>query len=1198
MIKQAFLTRDEIKALQAQEAASTKEQKRTAEQIDAIYSSGTNILVSASAGSGKTFVMVQRILDQIQRGISIKELFISTFTVKAAGELKERLESELGKALQASDDPELKQHLACQIADVATSDIGTMDSFTQKVLTRYGYLLGLAPQFRILQNASEQRLLQNEVFQTVFDRYYQGENQEAFVQMVKNFTGQRKNLTLFKEQVYQIYDFLQSTSDPEKWLEEHFLKGYEETDFEQVEATLMESIQQALYEAESFFAFHLSNEGQAFGKAKYLEAVQEVLDQIGSLTERPNKAQLTSVLKAVVAISRASNGGALTNRARKEELKDLVTDYNQDKNLHINRLRDLENQLYQLEYHQTFHQEEGPMLSLLRDFIRDFARAYLERKIQEKAYEFGDISHFAIQILEQFPEVRQAFQERYHEVMVDEYQDTNHTQERMLDLLSNGHNRFMVGDIKQSIYRFRQADPQIFNDKFKAYQEEGAKGRLILLKENFRSHVEVLDATNDVFRHLMDEEVGEIDYNQTHYLVAGSDKQRMALPQHRAEFLLYDGSQDQEEKTEDEEASLGVETISKGEILLVIKEILRLHRVEKVPFKEITLLTATRTRNDAILEAFDQYRIPIVADSGQAHYLESLEVMVMLDTLRTINNPLHDYPLVALMKSPMFDFDEDELARIALQTLPEQKKVAFYHKVQLALEKTTEHANLMDAKLLAKIENFLKVLSAWRAAAKTHSLYDLLWKIYEDRYYYDYVGALPNGAQRQANLYALTLRANDYEKASFKGLSRFIAMIDKVIENEHDLASVPLAAPKDAVQLMTVHKSKGLEFKYVFILNMDKAFNRKDQSGPIILSRQKGIGFKYIANLPVETENPAAPESIRLRLLYVAMTRAELKLYLVGKGREDKLRDTDWGSSRNGKLDPEKRKEWTSYQDWLFAIQDVFAKNTLAYDTRFVTDEDLTPDQLEPLEKEKDSRLDQLKDVRQSEDIRRALDILENVDRLNQLYAPAIHLPSVRTPSQIKKFYEPVMDANGVQIMDAKLVAPEFELPTFGQEKAVTGAQVGSAVHELMQRVPLEEEITLDTLRQALEQVQAEPAVKARIKLEAILAFYETPLGILLQREAPRVHREAPFAMLKKDPASGEDFVVRGILDGYIVLEDRILLFDYKTDHYKFPNQLVERYRDQLDLYAEALRRSYGQEQVEKYLVLLGGPHLEVVKVE
>ena len=1215
-----FLSPVQIQDLQIQEAQSDKEQKRTPEQIEAIYSSGTNILVSASAGSGKTFVMVQRILDQLHRGISIQQLFISTFTVKAATELKERLEKELEKSLKASQDEELKHHLAQQIAELPTSDIGTMDAFTQRLVSIYGYLLGLSPTFRILQSASEQYLLKNDCFEQVFERFYEEQGTDRlFSRLVKNFTGKGKSLAGFKDQVYALIDFLQSTADPQAWPEESFLKGYQDLDYDEALDQLAQEVKEQLFELESFFTFHLANEGQAFSGAKYQENVTAIQDLIASLNEQSSQEAIFEVLERVVLISRASGGRSLTITTRKEDLKELATAFNDERKERIEALRAAASQHYQLTYQIRFKDEPLPLLVLLRDFVQAFSTAYLERKKQENAFEFGDISHFAIQILEEFPHIRSLYQERYHEVMVDEYQDTNHTQERMLDLLSNGHNRFMVGDIKQSIYRFRQADPQIFNDKFKAYQEEGAKGRLILLKENFRSHVEVLDATNDVFRHLMDEEVGEIDYNQTHYLVAGSDKQRMALPQHRAEFLLYDGSQDQEEKAEDEEVASGLETVSKGEILLVIKEILRLHRVEKVAFKDITLLTATRTRNDAILEAFDQYQIPIVADSGQAHYLESLEVMVMLDTLRTINNPLHDYPLVALMKSPMFDFDEDELARISLQTLPEQKQMAFYHKVQLALEKTAEHANLIDAKLSAKIENFLKVLSTWRTAAKTSSLYDLLWKIYEDRYYYDYVGALPNGAQRQANLYALTLRANDYEKASFKGLSRFIAMIDKVIENEHDLASVPLAAPKDAVQLMTVHKSKGLEFKYVFILNMDKAFNRKDQSGPIILSRQKGIGFKYVASLPVETENPAAPETIRLqietpcyqrnveetklatiseqmRLLYVAMTRAELKLYLVGKGREDKLRDTDWGTSRNGKLDPEKRKEWTSYQDWLFAIQDVFTKNTLAYDTRFVTDEDLTPDQLEPLEK--DSRLDQLKDVRQSEDIRRALDILENVDRLNQLYAPAIHLPSVRTPSQIKKFYEPVMDANGVQIMDAKTVTPEFELPTFGQEKAVTGAQVGSAIHELMQRVPLKEEITLDTLRQALEQVQAEPAVKARIKLEAILAFYETPLGTLLQKEASRVRREAPFAMLKKDPASGEDFVVRGILDGYLVLEDRILLFDYKTDHYKVPSQLVERYRDQLDLYAEALRRSYGKEQVEKYLVLLGGPHLEVVKVE
>ena len=223
MIKQAFLTREEIKALQAQEAASSKEQKRTPEQIDAIYSSGTNILVSASAGSGKTFVMVQRILDQIQRGISIQELFISTFTVKAAGELKERLESELGKALQASDNPELKQHLARQIADVATSDIGTMDSFTQKFLGKHGYLIDIAPNFRILQNESEQLILKNEVFHHLFEQHYQGKEKEAFSHLLKNFAGRGKDERGLRQQVYKIYDFLQSTSNPQNWLKD-FLK--------------------------------------------------------------------------------------------------------------------------------------------------------------------------------------------------------------------------------------------------------------------------------------------------------------------------------------------------------------------------------------------------------------------------------------------------------------------------------------------------------------------------------------------------------------------------------------------------------------------------------------------------------------------------------------------------------------------------------------------------------------------------------------------------------------------------------------------------------------------------------------------------------------------------------------------------------------------------------------------------------------
>ena len=1214
MRKIPFLSSADIQQLQHDEVASNKEQKRTAEQIEAIYSSGQNILVSASAGSGKTFVMVQRIIDQLLRGVSIQELFISTFTVKAAGELKERLEKELSKQLKESSDEELKQHLAQQLAAIATADIGTMDSFTQKVLNKYGYLLGLAPNFRILQSASEQTMLQNEVFQQLFEQYYVGDKKEIFEKLVKNFTGTKKNISGFRKQVYAIYRFLQSTSNPEHWLNEVFLTGYENTDFEMERDKLSQQVKVSLFDLEDYFRFHLDYEGQEFSGAKYQENVLIALDLLSSLHEVSSSQDYFRVLRELVRLSRASGGKAFAISTRKEKLKELASAFNLERKGKIEHLRTLEASIYQFEFLEKYQDDSLPLLYLLRDFMRDFTQAYLDRKKLENAFEFGDISHFAIQILEEFPEVRSFYQERYHEVMVDEYQDTNHTQERMLELLSNGHNRFMVGDIKQSIYRFRQADPQIFSEKFKRYQEDPSKGKLIVLKENFRSHIEVLEATNDVFKRLMDEQVGEINYDETHYLVAGNPDKALPNPQNRAEVLLYDDSVAVEEVDE---------SISVGEVTLVIKEIIRLHQEKAVAFKDITLLTASRTRNDMILAEFAKHHIPLVPDGREDNYLQSVEVMVMLDTLRTINNPLNDYALTALLKSPMFDFGEDELARIALQKRHEKSQENLYEKLENALASQGLHQDLILPDLKRKLQLFQKTLLEWRTFAKTHSLYELIWKIYQDRLYYDYVGALPNGAQRQANLYALSLRANDYEKSSFKGLSRFIGMINKILENQHDLASVPFAAPQDAVRLMTVHKSKGLEFKYVFLLNIDKAFNRQDTSSNIILSRKNGIGIKYIADVELEKskgmlthvrlsmdtlpyqknleEIRLASLSEQMRLLYVAMTRAETKLYLIGKGSQEKLEKRNWGQAEHGRLPLALRSLLSSFQDWMYAIWTVFSDDHLAFDVRFVRDEDLTSDKVGKIIQESPFDVDNLADNRQSDDIVRALEVLENVDRLNRQYAAAIELPSVRTPSQIKKLYEPVMESDGVEIMDKKIEISQlqtFVFPDFTKKSSVTGAQVGSAVHELMQKIPLDKKPDRNIIKTTLQQVQAEAAVKEKIDLDKIVAFFESSLGKIMQEYKNNLHREAPFAMLKKDKVSGQDFVVRGILDGYLLLEDKIVLFDYKTDKFRHAQDLVERYRPQLSLYTEALSRSYGISQVEKYLILLGGSDLQVVKVE
>ena len=1209
-----FLSQEEIKELQIAEAQSNKKPKKTAEQIQAIYSSGQNILVSASAGSGKTFVMAERILDQLARGVEIRQLFISTFTVKAATELKERLEKKISQQIQETQDVELKKHLGKQLADLPNAAIGTMDSFTQKFLAKHGYLLDLAPNFRILQNESEQLLLKNEVFRQVFESHYQDKDKDNFSRLVKNFAGRSKDARGLRKQVYMIYDFLQSTSNPQAWLEESFLKGFEKADFTVAKENIVDDIKEKLWDLESFFRYHLDNDAKEFGKAAYLEAVQQVLDEIGALTPESNFNQCQEVLDRIVN----NIGNGLVNRNRNADLKILREAYNEERKAKFKKLNSLQNEITLLKFQEKYHQESWDLAKTFQVFMRDFVAAYRKCKREENAFEFADISHYTIEILENFPQVRQEYQERFHEVMVDEYQDTNHIQERMLELLSNGHNRFMVGDIKQSIYRFRQADPQIFNEKFHRFAQDDKEGQLILLKENFRSSSEVLDATNDVFKHLMDEEVGEISYDGMHQLVFGNTDIQ-SNPENKAEVLLYDKDDDSDS---DDEEELVTNKLT-GEMRMVLKEIIHLHNDKGVPFKDMALLTASRSRNDQVLLALSEYGIPVKTDGAQANYLQSLEVQVMLDTLRVIHNPLQDFALVALMKSPMFSFDEDELARLALQKSEDKVQENFYEKLVNAQAKTSLHKDLIKSELHKKLEFFMETVHLWRLYSKTHSLYDLIWKIYSDRFYYDYVGALPNGQARQANLYALALRADQFEKSNYKGLSRFIRMIDQVLEAQHNLANVAVAPPKDAVELMSIHKSKGLEFPYVFILNIDQQFNKKDTKSEVILSRKNGLGLKYVARVATNAKEEYIPSTIKLsipsltytqneeelqlasyselmRLLYVAMTRAEKKLYLVGKGLREKLESKEYPTNGKGLLTRETRLDAQNFQDWIWAIYQAFSKEDLHFSVRFEGEEDLTKEAIGELEHK--SQLQDLSqaDNRQSDTIREALQMLKEVEVYNEIHRAAINLPSVQTPSQIKKFYEPVMDMEGVVVAGQskpKETTVQFELPDFSKTEKVTGAEIGSATHELMQRINLDKEPTLETLTEALEQVHANSAVKDKVNLNKILSFFDTALGQEILKNQDKLYREQPFSMLKRDDKSQEDFVVRGILDGYLVYEDKIVLFDYKTDHYEYPGQLIERYRGQLSLYAEALSRSYQIDRVEKYLILLGKDIVEVVEV-
>lgn len=1203
-----FLTAEAISSLQQKEAQSSKAQKRTPEQIEAIYSYGNNILVSASAGSGKTFVMVERIIDKILRGITVDRLFISTFTVKAAGELKERLEKKISQALQKATDNDLKTYLNEQLLALQTADIGTMDAFTQKLVNQYGYTLGISPTFRIMTDKSEQDLVKNDVFADLFADYMTGQNQDSFRKLVRNFSGNRKDSSAFRGIVYKIYDFSQATDNPKKWLAEVFLKGARTyTDFSAIPDQEVMDFLACIHETANQLqdVTDLEDYKQVTAKGTPTANYKKHLNMIEHLHEWAMHFETLyghdglGRLAADVA-DLIPSGPAVTVAGVKYPV-----------------FKTLQERLTGLKHLETifkYQSESLPLLELLQAFMQDFSEQYLQAKIQENAFEFSDIAHFAIQILEENSDIRELYQDKYHEVMVDEYQDNNHTQERMLELLSNGHNRFMVGDIKQSIYRFRQADPQIFNQKFKDFQEHPEHGKLILLKENFRSQSEVLDATNSVFTHLMDESVGEILYDGMHQLVAGSPAQKEAHPENKTQVLIYDTDDSSELASSPEE-----EQINPNEVKLVAKEIIRLHNEEGVAFEDITLLVSSRTRNDGILQTFEHYGIPLVTDGGEQNYLKSVEVMVMLDTLRALDNPLNDYALVALMRSPMFSFNEDDLARLALQTNEDETRANLYQKLEHALANQGQHAELVTPALRQKLKVFMTCFSKWRDFAKWHSLYDLIWKIYNERFYYDYVGNLPRAEQRQANLYALALRANNFEKTGFKGLSRFIRMIDRVLESENDLADVEVALPKHAVNLMTIHKSKGLEFKYVFILNIDKKFSIQDMMSPLILSRQNGAGIKYLADMREELDTDVFPTvkvsmdtlpyqlnkrelrlatlSEQMRLFYVAMTRAEKKLYLVGKGSSEKLVDKYSGKSENNHLPVAEREAFMTFQDWMLAIHEAY-KN-LPFKVEFVTDEDLTEEKIGQIEVKSAIKPDDLSNNRQSENIAEALDRLEAVEELNAKYQSAINLPSLRTPSQVKKLYEPVMDTDGVDVM-AKTdhVKPSFALPDFSKKAKVEATAIGSAMHELMQRISLSQKVTLEDISTALAQVSAEDEVKARIRLENVLDFFEnSTLGQLIQQNTDKIYREAPFAMLKEDPESKEKFVVRGIVDAYLLLEDRLVLLDYKTDKYTNSKEIKDRYQGQMALYAEALSKSYHIDQVDKYLVLLGGERLEVVKL-
>lgn len=1197
-----------------QQAEIGKEMQKTPEQIEAIYRTGTNILVSASAGSGKTFVMTERIINLILNGVSLKNLFISTFTNKAAAELKLRLDKKIRETRAHERSFEEIHLLTTALQDLSTADIGTMDSFTLKFLKENFYLKNLDPTFRLLVDSTEQEVIKRDIFDQLVEEHLADQgiiSQERFIQVMNNFSSDRK-IDAFYSVLNKINTFADSLENPIDWLENDFLNGFSTyQSFTDLPDTFTNGLQESLQEIYRALLENLSS-GVITGPAK-INNTEEFLANFEYLYDCLGQKQFQKFAEFYrqMKFQFVPNANNKDNRdevleAQKLSLKTLIT-------TNKARLDQFIEAIKHQDIIEKYHQPASALTHDLQVIALAFYQRYHDYKLKNACLEYADVTHLTIEILQENEVLRKVYQTQYFEVMVDEYQDTNHLQEAMLRLLSNGKNSFMVGDVKQSIYGFRLADPSLFMSKYEAYQQPDADGKLIRLKENFRSYPEVINFTNQIFEHLMDKKIGEMVYGPEEKLVVGNPKlAQETSPDLTAELLIYKDEKSVSSETDD--------AVSTDELVVTAQAIRQLLSKGTQP-KDIVILVRSKTNNAEIERVLQSFDIPVVLDEGKMNYLQAMEVLVMLDVLRAIDNPLFDVSFVALLKSPLFDFSENDLAIISLQA---SNDVNFYDKYQKARCQNGLKADLIDTTLSVKLQNFENTFSKWCQLAHQESLHSLIWKIYRDTHYYDYVGGMKNGQLRQANLAALADRAATYESSGYKGLFQFIKMIDNFMDSKNDLAAVNIALPSDAVRVMTIHKSKGLEFPYVFILNVNKKFNTKDLSSDLILSRKNGAGISFLADFKkeIDTEFPFAMVKMttlpqmanalekeyqalaeEMRMLYVAFTRAVKKIYMVGKVDASKLDEDNQfiayqtaAFNANGILDDTLRQSSQGYLNWVLGVyQATTVKKASGLKVRVVEDDDLKD--MVPVDQKNQLSFETL--IAESkqyddamatiEEVKLAKQILDSADKLNDKYTVGINLPTIQTPSQIKKRYEHLISEQDVVVSNHQKYS-QFEF--LKTDKKVSPTELGSAVHELMQSLDFSN-VTRETLSQTIESLTVRDEVKQKIKVDQILSLFDTDFGQMMVTHHKSMTREAPFSMLKTDQASGEQYVIRGIIDGFIKLADKIILFDYKTDHFTNLEAIPEikaRYQMQMSLYAESLTTAFKQEKIEQYLILLGGP--------
>lgn len=1240
------------------------------------------LLVAAAAGSGKTAVLVERIITRLKdmdNPLSVQELMVVTFTKAAAQEMSARIGLALAKAMESTEDAAMQERLERQLNLLPSAHISTLHSFCQWVIRSYFYKLDINPTARI-GNEAEMALLQQEVLADLLTKSYE-EGLYNIYELADFFSDDKSDAGLTAK-IMSLYNYAMSLANPDGWLRKA-LEPYKEAMTVNPSETLwgqymwdqhvavIDRIRERLERMEQILL-------DPVGPHKWQNIYDNQLAALSMLSGAETWDDMGEACKHTDTFikDRFNKLGEEVDPSLQAEFKSLGSQNKDD-------LKAMQAAVFTVPEAtlQEQFKAQYPIIEGLVELTIAFHKAYRDMKQEQGIMDFSDLEHLCLALLvepgteddPQPSDVAKELQDTFKEIMVDEYQDTNGVQETIINLISRVDNRFYVGDVKQAIYSFRMADSSLFMEKYNTYGGTDAVERRIDLAKNFRSHENILAATNFLFYQIMTEEAAELNYTEAESLIPGRIVED--APEDwiggDVELQLLDVSKDTLSASESDEDEGGDPENNERELDFIIQKIKEIHGAKKQVQNPDGTFRQIEWRDFAILrrslagwgtravEAMRQAGIPAVVNERDG-YFEAQEIQLLLALLSIIDNPEQDLPMAAVLHSGLVGLDANELGALRLSGEGSLWSLmpAYAKEVQ-------------DERLLAFIDH----MERWRTLSRRHGVTDLLWDIYESQDYVNYVGAMPNGLVRRANVLALYDRAKGYEASGFRGLFRFLRFVESLRDSNQDMPLANVVSEADnVVRLMTIHKSKGLEFPVVFLSGVQKGFNMMDLRSELLIDKNAGLGLKgYFPDIRVsfptipwfyvKDVKEAALKAEEQRILYVALTRARDKLIMTGhfkgfknaKGKLSTLGELikNAASVEGQQLPTDIITQANTYLEWLIMgfTRHLDGGNPLrvAIEYEGPTYFDL-PDKkcrikveihdgslYGDLDYKADIDETTINKVRELQAVNSVELPQEIEDRFNYSYpySDATRRTAKISVSELKRrFQERELEAGTIDTLNESIVTVDTEakravsdailgqaikldvrnadsddtsnesVPTitvpaddlansvFGrkpqalqsEEDVLTGAQWGTLMHEAMQWLPLAQ-YTQASLTKELDALVTKGTFTEEernlLSDTSLYKFFSSDLGKRLVN-AKRIERELPFSMLFDGKRvydtleDGENLFLQGIIDTAFEEDGEWILVDYKTDRVKSGEDLIKRYKIQMDLYKEALQRLTG----------------------